>query len=352
MEGKANTMSTSVYLKGLRVGIFGMQRTRAALSFGAAMVAMCVGAYSEVLLAQNFPERPLRLIVGQAAGTATDIVARVVAGKWSELLGQPVVVDNRPGAGESIAAEAVAKATSDGYTTLFGSIASHGIAPAVYKRLPYDPERDFAPISLVGTTPNVLVVYPGLPVKGMREFATYIKSHPGRFNYGSTGVGTSTHLGMELLKAKVAIDIVHVPYKSGPTAFTDVIGGQVAAGLFNLPSQLPFIKAGKVRALGVSSLKRSVQLPDVPTIDESGAPGYEVVVWYAMFAPAATPRAVHARLHADLVRAINSTELRERMTGQLGVDPITSTPEQLAQYSRTEIKKWGKVAQEAGVKVE
>lgn len=334
------------------MAIFVMQRTRAALSFGAAIVAMCAGAYSEVLLAQNFPERPLRLIVGQAAGTATDIVARAVAAKWSEFLGQPVIVDNRPGAGESIAAEAVARATSDGYTTLFGSIASHGIAPAVYKRLPYDPARDFAPISLVGTTPNVLVVHPGLPVRGVSEFVAHIKANPGRFNYASTGVGTSTHLGMELLKAKMAIDIVHVPYKSGPAAFTDVIGGEVAAGLFNLPSQLPFIKAGKVRALGVSSLKRSGQLPDVPTIDESGVPGYEVVVWYAMFAPAATPRTIRARLHADLVRAIESPELRERMTGQLGVDPITSTPEQLAQYSRTEIKKWAQVVQEAGVKVE
>jgi tripartite-type tricarboxylate transporter receptor subunit TctC len=157
---------------------------------------------------------------------------------------------------------------------------------------------------------------------------------------------------MELLKARMALDIVHVPYKSGSAAFTDVMGGQVAAGLFNLPSQLPLIKAGKVRALGVSSLNRSVQLPDVPTIEESGAPGYEVVVWYAMFAPAATPKAVHARLYADLLRAIESAELRERMTGQLGVDPITSTPEQLAQYSRTEIQKWTRVVQEAGVKIE
>jgi tripartite-type tricarboxylate transporter receptor subunit TctC len=327
------------------------EKKKAALSFGAAIVAMCVGAYSEALRAQSFPERPLRLIVGQAAGTAPDIVGRVVAAKWSEFLGQPVIVDNRPGAAESIAAEAVAKATPDGYTTLFGSIASHGIGPAVYKRLPYDPARDFAPISLVGTVPNVLVVHPGLPVRGISEFAAYIKANPGRFNYGSTGVGTSTHLGMELLKVRMSLDIVHVPYKSGTAAFADVIGGQVAAGLFNLPSQLPLIKAGKVRALGVSSLKRSVQLPDVPTIDESGSPGYEVIVWYAMFAPAATQRTILARLHADLVRAIESTELHERMTG-LGVDPITSTPDQLAEYSRTEIKKWGKVARDAGVKVE
>jgi tripartite-type tricarboxylate transporter receptor subunit TctC len=326
--------------------------TRAGLAIGAAVIALCVVASPRTLLAQSFPERPLRLVVGQAAGTATDIVARVVAAKWSELLGQPVVVDNRPGVGESIAAEVVARATPDGHTALFGSIASHGIAPAVYRRLPYDPARDFAPLSLVGTVPNVLVVHPGVPARGVSEFAAYIKANPGRLNYGSTGVGTSTHLGMELLKARMALDIAHVPYKSGPNAFADIIGGQVTAGLFNLPSQLSFIKAGRVRALGVSSLKRSALLPDVPTLDESGVPGYEVVVWYAMFAPAATPKAIHARLHAELVRAINSAELRERLTGQLGVDPMTSTPDQLAHYSRTEIKRWAKVAQEAGVRVE
>lgn len=343
------SVRNSHIIGGTQNGIQG-QMKRALVTALLLVIGANAPAFSASL--SNFPERPLRLIVGQAAGTATDIVARVVAGKWSELLGQPVVVDNRPGAGESIAAEAVAKATSDGYTTLFGSIASHGIAPAVYKRLPYDPARDFAPLSLVGTVPNVLVVHAGLPVRGISEFAAHIRKNPARLNYGSTGVGTSTHLGMELLKARMAIDIVHVPYKSGSAAFTDVMSGQVAAGLFNLPSQLPLIKAGKVRALGVSSLKRSAHLPDVPTIDESGAPGYEVVVWYAMFAPAATPKTIHARLHAELVRAIKSADLRERMTGQLGVDPLTSTPDQLARYSRAEIQKWGKVAQEAGVKVE
>lgn len=310
-----------------------------------------MGAYSQLSAAQTFPERPLRLLVGQAAGTSPDVVARTVAAKWSELLGQPVVVDNRPGAAESIAADAVAKSAPDGYTVLFGSIASHGIGPAVNKKLPYDPARDFAPISLVGTVPNVLVAYSGLPAKGMREFIAHIKANPGRLNYGSTGVGTSTHLGMELLKAKAGIDIVHVPYKSGSAAFADVMAGQVAAGLFNLPSQLALIRSGKLRALGVSSLRRSSQLPDVPTIDESGVPGYEVVVWYAVFAPAGTLKPIHARLHSDLTRAIDSPQLRERMT-QLGVDPMTSTPEQLARYSRSEIEKWGKVVREAAVKLE
>jgi tripartite-type tricarboxylate transporter receptor subunit TctC len=330
---------------------FLMRTIRAAASFGAATVAICLGAYSEASSAQNFPERPLRLIVGQAAGTSPDVVARVVAAKWGEFLGQPVIVDNRPGAAESIAAEAVAKSAPDGYTVLFGSIASHGIGPAVNKKLPYDPARDFAPISLVGTVPNVLVAHPGVPARDVKQFIAHIKANPGKFNYASTGVGTSTHLGMELLKARAAIDIVHVPYKSGSAAFGDVMGGQVAAGLFNLPSQLPLIKAGRLRALGVSSLKRSGQLPDVPTIDESGVPGYEVVVWYAVFAPAGPAKAVHARLHSDLIRAIQSPQLRERMV-QLGLDPITSTPDDLAQYSRTEIEKWAKVVQEAGVKLE
>ena len=326
--------------------------TQGVLSSSAVIVAISLCAFPAALRAQNYPERPLRLIIGQAPGTATDIVGRTVAAKWGELLGQFIVIENRPGAGETIAADAAAKATPDGYTMLLGSIASHGIAPAIYKKLPYDPARDFAPLSLVGTVPNVLVVHPGLPVRAMSEFTAYARANPGKLNYGSTGVGTSTHLAMELLKTKLAINIVHVSYKSGPAAFTDLMSGQIAAGLFNLPSQLPLIKAGKVRALGVSSLKRSVHLPDVPTINESGVPGYEVVVWYAIFAPAATPKSILARLYADLLRALNSNDLRERMTGPLGIDPLTSTPDELAHYSRTEIEKWGKVAQEAGVKVE
>ena len=345
-------MSTNACLKEMRVSTLVMHRTRTALLLGAATVAICLGTFSEALLAQNFPEKPLRLIVGQAAGTSPDVVARAVAAKWGELLGHPVIVDNRPGAGESIAAEAVARATPDGYTILFGSIASHGIGPALNKRLPYDPARDFAPISLVGTVPNVLVAHPGLPVRGVSEFVAYVKANPGKLSYASAGVGTSTHLGMELLKAKMTLDIVHVPYKSGSAAFTDVVGGQVAAGLFNLPSQLPLIKSGKLRALGVSSMKRSAQLPDVPTIDESGVSGYEVVVWYAIFAPAGTPRAIQAQLHASLVKAIESAELRERMTGQLGLEPTTSTPGELAQFSQAEIRKWARAAQEAGVRVE
>ena len=322
------------------------------LAAAAAAVGISLGGYTGPLEAQAFPEKPLRLFVGQAPGTATDLVARAVAGKWGEFLGQTIVIENRPGVGESIAADAVAKATPDGYTILFGSIASHGIGPAINRKLPYDPARDFAPVSMVGTVPNVLVVYPGLPAANVSEFIALVKASPGKWNYASTGVGTSTHLGLEVLKARMAIDIVHVPYKAGGAAFADLIGGQVAAGLFNLPSQLPLIRSGKVRALAVSSLKRSAQLPDVPTLDESGVTGYEVVVWYAVFAPAATPARIHARLHADLVKAIESRDLRERLTGQLGVDPVTSTPEALARFSKSEIEKWTKAAQEAGVKID
>ena len=322
------------------------------LAAAAAAVGISLGGYTGPLEAQGFPEKPLRLFVGQAPGTATDLVARAVAGKWGEFLGQTIVVENRPGVGESIAADAVAKATPDGYTILFGSIASHGIGPAINRKLPYDPARDFAPVSMVGTVPNVLVVYPGLPAANVSEFVALVKASPGKWNYASTGVGTSTHLGMELLKARMAIDIVHVPYKAGGTAFADLIAGQVAAGLFNLPSQLPLIRSGKMRALAVSSLKRSAQLPDVPTLDESGVTGYEVVVWYAVFAPAATPATIHARLHADLVKAIESPDLRERLARQLGVDPVTSTPEALSRFSKSEIEKWTRAAQEAGVKAD
>jgi tripartite-type tricarboxylate transporter receptor subunit TctC len=314
-----------------------------------AAAALCLGVLSGSSTAQSFPERPLRLVVGQAAGTSPDVVARALAAKWAEFLGQPVFVDNRPGAAESIAAEAVAKAAPDGHTILFGSIASHGIGPALSKKLSHDPARDFAPISLIGTVPNVLVVHPSLPAANLGQFVAHLKANPGKLNYASTGVGTSTHLGMELLKAKAGLDIIHVPYKSGSAAFTDVIGGQVAAGLFNLPSQLPLIRAGKLRAIGVSSLKRSTQLPDVPTLDESGAPGYEVVVWYALFAPAGIRRAVHERLRADLMAVMQTPELREVLAGRLGLELATSTPEELADYSRREIEKWSRVAREAGI---
>jgi len=316
-----------------------------------AVVAAVLCAWCALAGAQTFPDRPLRLVVGQAAGTSPDLVARAVAAKWSEFLGQPVIVDNRPGAGESIAAETVAKA-SDGYTLLFGSIASHGIGPALSKALPYDPDRDFAPISMVATVPNVLVVNPAVPAQTLAQFLAYSKAHPGALNYASTVVGTSTHLGMELLKVRTSIDLVHVPYKSGSAAFADLMSGQFAVGLFNLPSQLPLIRGGKVRALAVSSRQRSEKLPGVPSIEESGVRGYEVVVWYAVFAPAAASAPARARLHADLVKAIESPELRERLAGQLGAEPTTSTPEALAAYSRAEIEKWRRVAREAGIKPE
>ena len=328
-----------------------IRRAGLLLVLGAVFLAALAVAYPVALRAQGFPDRPLRLLVGQAPGTATDIVARAVAARWGERLRQNVVVDNRPGAGETIAAEAVARAVPDGHTVLFGSIASHGIAPALYAKLPYDPARDFAPLSLVGKVPNVLVVFPGLPARAMGDFIALIKVQPGKLNYGSTGVGTSTHLGMELLKTRMALDIVHVPYKSGPAAFTDLMAGQVSAGLFNLPSQLPLIKANRVRALGVTSLRRSTHLPEVPTLDEAGVPGYEVVVWYAMFAPARTPQAAHARLHAELLRALDGADFRERSAG-LGVDFQSSTPAELAGYSRAEIEKWARVAREAGIKAE
>jgi tripartite-type tricarboxylate transporter receptor subunit TctC len=313
----------------------------------AALIAACAPASGSATLAQNFPERPLRLVVGQGLGSATDAVARLVAVRWGASIGQNIVVDNRPGVGETIAAETVARAPADGHTLLFGSIASHGIAPAIYKTR-YDPARDFAPLSLVATVPNVLVVYPGLPVKRFEDFLAYVRANPGRLNYGSTGVGTSTHLSMELLKARMSLDIVHVPYKLAGIAFADLIAGQVAAALFNLPSQIGYIRDKRVRALAVTSLKRNVHLPDVPTLDESGVAGYDVVVWYAVFAPAGISPARHARLHAELAKAINSTELRQELT-KVGADAVISTSKELAEHSRIEIKRWTKVVREAGI---
>lgn len=319
--------------------------------FQAAFITICAGCNLNAARAADFPERPLRLLVGQATGSATDFVARVVAARWGELLGQNVVVDNRPGAGESIAAKVVATATPDGYTNVFGSIASHAIAPAMYKRLPYDAARDFAPLSLVGKVPNVLVVHPSLGVTRLPEFAQIARAKPGGLNYASTGVGTSTHLGMELLKVRLGIDIVHVPYKAAGAAFSDLIAGQVAAGLFNLPSQLPFIESGKIRAVAVTSLRRNRLLPDVPTVDESGVPGYEVVVWYAVFTSARAAKSVQARLVDTLSRAIKTPQIESLLSAR-GVDVSASTPGQLAEFLRVEMEKWRRVVRDAGIETQ
>ena len=300
---------------------------------------------------QAYPNRPIRAIVPIAPGGGTDTTGRLVTTKLSEALGQQIVVDNRAGGGGTIGASIVAKARPDGYTLLFGSISTHGVNPAMYKNLPYDHIKDFAPVSLIGTVPNVLVVHPSLPVKSVSDLINYAKANPGKINYGSAGIGSPPHLSMELLKSMAGINLLHVPYKGAGPALAELLGGQVQVMCTSLAGQLPHIKAGRVRGLAVTTTKRNLQLPDVPTMIEAGVPGYEVTIWYAVFTPAGVPKTIIARLNSELVKLLNAPDMKERMA-QIGVDPAPSTPEELAAFVRSETAKWTKTVQEAGVKLE
>jgi tripartite-type tricarboxylate transporter receptor subunit TctC len=298
--------------------------------------------------AQHFPSRPIRYIAPFPPGGGVDVVTRIVAAGLSETLGQQIVVDNRGGAGGTIGAEIAARATPDGYTIVTGGIASHGISPAMYAKLGYDALRDFAPVSMIGTTPNVLVVHPSVPAKTVAEFVAHMKANPGRINYGSPGVGTSPHLSMELFKQMTGIDMVHIAYKGSGPAIADLLGGQILTMLDNLTAQMAMIRAGRVRALAVSTRTRTAALPDVPTIAQSGVPGFDVTVWYAVFAPAGVPPAVLARLVDGTTRAVNSAEVRRRL-GEQGADAMASTPAELLAFTKTEIEKWTRVVRDAKV---
>lgn len=296
-----------------------------------------------------YPTRPVRLLLGTAPGGGFDITARIVATPLSELFGQPVVIDNRPGAGGGIAATMVANAPADGYTLMMGTVSSHGINPALYKKLPYDHIKDFAPVSMVATVPNVLAVHPSVPANNVSEFVTYAKAHPGKVLYGSAGVGSSLHLSMELFKSLTGINIVHVPYKGSALFMPELLSGQLLAICSNIPSLLPYIRTHRIRALAVTSAKPTPRLPGLPTMMESGVP-MEVIVWYAIFAPAATPKPVLARLHADLGKVLNNPEVRKRLDEQ-GVDARPSTPQELAAFVRAETGRWRHAVKASGATV-
>jgi len=298
--------------------------------------------------AQPYPSRPVRFISPFPPGGAVDIVTRIVAAGLTETLGQPVVVENRSGAGGTVGADAAAKAPPDGYTLLSGGIATHGIAPVLYSKLGYDAVRDFSPLSMIGTTPNVLVVNPSFPARTVAEFVAQAKAAPGKINYGSPGVGTSPQLTMELFKHMTGIDLVHIPYKGNAPALADLLAGQIPAMFDNLPGQMAMIRTGRVRILGVSSSARHPSIPDVPTLAESGLPGFDVVVWYAVFVAGTPPKDALARLVDATFKAVNSPDTLRRLSEQ-GVDPGASSPEQLAERVRSELAKWAKVVKDAGL---
>jgi tripartite-type tricarboxylate transporter receptor subunit TctC len=313
------------------------------IAFSIALTLAAAG----VAYAQGYPNKPVRLLVGFAPGGGVDNTARIVASKLNELWGQPVVIDNRAGAGGTIATDIAAKAPADGYSLLFCGIWSHGIAPSLYKHLPYDHYKDFAPVSMVGTTPNVLVVNPSLPFKSVSEFIAYTKANAGKVIIGSPGVGSSPHMTMELFRLTTGIDIVHVPYKGGAPALTDLLGGHIPAMFDNMSTQLSVIKSGRTRALAVTSPKRSVHLPDVPTMRESGVP-IDVTVWYGICAPAAVPKPILGKLNTDLNRILNAPDTQRRLV-EVGVDAAPSTQEQFAVFIKSETQTWARVVREAKV---
>ncbi|HEY6720356.1 MAG TPA: tripartite tricarboxylate transporter substrate binding protein [Burkholderiales bacterium] len=313
-----------------------------------ALAALAISASAQ---AQGYPAKPIRMIVAYPPGGGTDIVGRMVAQKLSEALGYSVVVENRGGASGNIGTELAARAAPDGYTILMGNVAPNAINVSLFKSLPFDPVADFAPVSLVASTPNILVVHPSTPVRAVKELVALAKAKPGTLNFASAGVGSSSHLAGELFRILAGADIVHVPYKGAGPAMVDVLSGQVQLYFATMPAAMPHVKSGRLAPVAVTSAMRSQILPDLPTIAQSGVPGYEASTWYGVLVPAHTPGAAIARLHENIARILAVPETRERLADQ-GFEPIGNSPEEFGAYIKSEIAKWSKVIGDAGIRPE
>jgi tripartite-type tricarboxylate transporter receptor subunit TctC len=322
-----------------------MQRiTRTIAALALAMLAS--GAH-----AQAWPAKPIKWVVPFAPGGTTDILARTIGDKLAIALGQPVIIENKPGAGGGVGADYTAKAPADGYTIMGGTISTHAINASLYKSLPYDPVKDFAPITLIARVPNMLVVNPDVPAKNVAELIALMKASPAKYTFASSGNGTSQHLSGELFKTMAGVEMQHIPYKGSPPALQDVVGGQVTMTFDNITTAWPLAKGGKLRALAVTTAKRSSVAPEVPTLAESGLAGYEVGSWQGVFAPAGTPPEIVKRLNTEIVKIIRMPDVNEKLTA-LGAEPVGNTPEEFGALVRAEVGKWADVVKKSGAKVD
>ena len=316
-----------------------------------AVASACTLAATPVALAQSYPTKSIRLICPFPPGGAVDIASRAIANELSKTIGQQVVVENKPGAGGNIGGAEAARAAPDGYTIFMTTSGISAINPALYSKMPFDPNKDLAPVSALVSLNNVLVVHPSVAAKSVTEIIAMAKAQPGKMTYASSGSGTSIHMSGEMFKHLAKVDVLHIPYKGSSPALTDMLGGQVMMMFDNIPSALPHIKSGKLRALATTGAKRDATLPDLPTIAEAGVPGYESGVWFGLLVPAGTPRDIVAKLNAEAVKGTKSPEFVKRMT-DLGYNIIGSTPEQMTEMLKTEVNTWGPIVKASGAKAD
>ena len=333
-----------------------MQHSHATRRFALGSIASAVVLGAGLLggtsaLAQAYPTKPVTIIVPFAAGGTTDILARIIGQALTAELGQSVVVDNRAGAGGNIGGQAAAKAAPDGHTLFMGTVGTHAINASLYKKMPFDPVKDFAPLTRVANVPNLLVANPAQPYKSVKDLIAYAKANPGKVNFGSSGNGSSIHLSGELFKSLAKVDMQHVPYKGSASVVTDLLGNQIDIMFDNMPSAIQHVRSGKLAPLAVTTAKRSPELPNVPTIAEAGVPGYEATSWFGMFAPAGTPAPVLAKLNAAIVKVLAQPDVKKKINEQ-GAEVYSETPEQFAAFIQAESVKWGKVVKESGASLD
>ncbi len=314
--------------------------------------ALALSQWSAPAQAQSYPSKPIRMVVGFPPGGGTDVVARIITPRLSENLGQPVVIENRPGATGTVAAGMVAKSPADGYTLMMGHVSVNAIAPSLFPNLQYDVIRDFAPITLAASVPHFVVVHPSLPVNSIQEFIAYAKARPGQLSFPSAGNGSTPHLAGEIFKSMAGVNLVHVPYKGSGQSMADLLAGQHQVAFDTAPASAAYVRSGRMRVLGISSAKRFAEYPDVPTVAEAGVPGYEVITWYGVFAPGGTPGAIVNRLHAEITKAMQAPDTRARLA-EAGADgTVTRSPEEFAAIVRADTARYAKIIKDAGLKID